>query len=141
MLKLIPFHQRITVLVAKSNLKLMGNTVVIYAEATRLIFLLLLVLEKTGMWSDPNDPNNHCRRCNTPYATRAKYRYHLKKSHKMRIPPLKPIYTLHPELEPDIKDSNNHCRACERTMSNRGNYNRHLKTIHNIIVPPMRKKK
>lgn len=94
---------------------------------------------------DVNDPNFYCKSCDRHYGSLAKFRKHLKKTHKhqLEVPPLESGRRLRvrPDILPDVDDPNWYCKSCQRHFKTHDIYRKHIKRIHEIplkrLAPPL----
>lgn len=87
---------------------------------------------------DPDDQDFYCRTCNLQKHSRAAYRYHLQRVHKMKLTALQPLpfsvktAEVRPETLPDVYDPYFYCRICKKRYKDVICYRRHCQNYHGI---------
>jgi hypothetical protein len=83
-----------------------------------------------GIEPDPNDPNFYCKACDFKYLSNGRYRYHLRRTHKIALPSL--LSKTNSSIQPDPNDPNFYCKSCDCKYKNNRRYREHLRRTHKM---------
>ena len=93
-------------------------------------------IKHTQLEPDIHDPNYFCQSCEKTFATRKKYRTHLKGCHYIVLK-----HRPDSNVVPDPDNPDFYCCSCQHAYTCWASYRIHLNTIHNIKVRPRRSPK
>ncbi|KAI9474153.1 MAG: hypothetical protein EXX96DRAFT_329111 [Benjaminiella poitrasii] len=97
------------------------------------------LMEYPEIEPDSEDPNLYCRICDCTFVSKAFFKNHLVKVHKMLFLSTSVTskrFIKHPEREPNPYDPNFYCHSCDRGYPNKYKFKDHLSKYHESIVAP-----